>query len=327
MIKKKISNYSSGDKLECQYEVLNSLIISAYYELQAVYDNPNYITWTELSDERRKLYSRHTDIISSIVDILKTEDVCKDESFQEKVCELKLCSIYSRAEKLRDIPELYNAYLENIKPEEKEYIIIQQKINQIDEQISPYEKYMNDTQSQRQKLRNAIDYLLTRREILTSSLGFHKLSEATRAKIVKERLRRYSTDKKTLLENQREVDDYREAWLKRYRIHSGKMDGLPRPPICSQKSDPTGNSLIEMEEAYEKIIELTAKKVEKAVENIEWVESRLERLNFTEKRIINLYYFSDNGKSVTWPDVAEQLNYTRDYCIQMDRKIIAKLME
>lgn len=319
-----------NSKLECELNVLSNLLTHLYRKLDKTYNSKEYKAWSELGEHRRDLYSQNDKIIEVMVEAAKDKDADREEDIQKHVCELSLCSIYMKAMEYKsyeDTPELYQAYLEKIKPHEKEYVLNQQRIGQINEQIAPYEKYMNDTQEQRDELRAVKNYLWEQIDILTSSFGFHKLSDEYKIKIVKKRLRSYPIDKKTLLDIQKEADAYKEAWLKRYKIHSGKMDGMPRPPQYSRISDPTGDALMMMEEAYEEIIKQSAEKARKASDNIQWVESRLDRLNATERRIVDLYYFNDSSKRITWQDVAEQLNYNHEYCKQMDREIIIKLTD
>lgn len=317
-MKKVTTNKSS---IEIKFTVLTDLIVSIYHEIKAIYDNKDYIEWTKLNDEWLKINTRNKEIISSLFKEPSAE--CKE--VQKLKCELMLYSMYVKAMEYKSESDaLYQAYIESIKPHEREYILNEQKMSQINEQLKLYEKNVNELKEQLNELWAAVNYMKKQRDIIDASF---KLSDEIKMKIVKQRLQSYPIDKKNILDLQGELDAYKEARLKRYKIHSAMFRSLPRPPKGSNIPDPTGDSLIAMDEMVEEIIKSTEEKIKKSSENIRWVESRLDRLNATERRIVDLYYLNDSEKRVTWQDVAEHLNYTQDYCKQMDKKIILKLID
>jgi len=317
-MKKVTTNKSS---IEIKFIVLTDLIVSIYHEIKAIYDNKDYIEWTKLNDEWLKINTRNKEIISSLF----KEPSAEYKEAQKLKCELMLYSMYVKAMKYKSESDaLYQAYIESIKPHEKEFILNEQKMSQINEQLKLYEKNVNELKEQLNELWAAANYMKKQRDIIDASF---KLSDEIKMKIVKQRLQSYPIDKKGILDLQRELDAYKEARLKRYKIHSAVIRSLPRPPKGSNIPDPTGDSLIAMDEMVEEIIKRTEEKIKKSSENIRWVESRLDRLNATERRIVDLYYLNDSEKRVTWQDVAEHLNYTQDYCKQMDKKIILKLID
>ena len=321
MTKRQNIKKSDYENVERQIDTLNSLILFAYHEIDSIYNNKDYIAFSELRSERLKLLERNDETVSLLVKDSKVED----EKIQKYVCELSLYPIYVKAmEYKNDSDSLYQAYLENIKPLEREYILNEQRITQINEQMSLYEKDINNMQERLNELWAAVNYMKKQRDIIDASF---KLSDEIKMKIVKQRLQSYPIDKKKILDSQEEADAYKEARLRRYKLHSAVINGLPRPPKGNKIPDPIENNFIAMEEEVEEIIKNTKEKIRKASENIRWVESKLDRLNATERRIVDLYYLNDSEKRVTWQDVAEHLNYTQDYCKQMDKKIILKLID
>jgi hypothetical protein len=321
MTKRQNIKKSDYENVERQIDTLNSLILFAYHEIDSIYNNKDYIAFSELRSERLKLLERNDEIVSLLVKDSKVED----EKIQKYVCELSLYPIYVKAmEYKNDSDSLYQAYLENIKPLEREYILNEQRITQINEQMSLYEKDINNMQERLNELWAAVNYMKKQRDIIDASF---KLSDEIKMKIVKQRLQSYPIDKKRILDSQGELDAYKEARLKRYKIHSAVIRSLPRPPKGSNIPDPTGDSLIAMDGMVEEIIKSTEEKIKKSSENIRWVESRLDRLNALERNIVDLYYFNNGDERVTLQDVAKQLHYNDEYIRHIPKDIFKKLMD
>ena len=214
---------SDYENVERQIDTLNSLILFAYHEIDSIYNNKDYIAFSELRSERLKLLERNDEIVSLLVKDSKVED----EKIQKYVCELSLYPIYVKAmEYKNDSDSLYQAYLENIKPLEREYILNEQRITQINEQMSLYEKDINNMQERLNELWAAVNYMKKQRDIIDA---FFKLSDEIKIKIVKTKITKLSYRQKRFWTH-KEADAYKEARLRRYKLHSAVINGLPRPP-------------------------------------------------------------------------------------------------
>jgi len=299
-MKKVTTNKSS---IEIKFTVLTDLIVSIYHEIKAIYDNKDYIEWTKLNDEWLKINTRNKEIISSLFKEPSAE--CKEA--QKLKCEFMLYSMYVKAMEYKSESDaLYQAYIESIKPHEREYILNEQKMSQINEQLKPYEKNVNELIEQLNELWAAANYLLKQIDLIDSAF---KISDDLKIKIVEQRLYSYSQNKKLLLDKtlQKEKKQYEEAKASRIKFYTSILTDMPRPPKGSHIPDPTGEAIISIEENIGEIIKSWEKKINKTIESIQWVDKVLKTLEPDEARIIRLRYLENKSwnqitTSTGWPE-------------------------
>ncbi|GAA0735839.1 xanthine dehydrogenase [Clostridium oceanicum] len=134
----------------------------------------------------------------------------------------------------------------------------------------------------------------------------------------------------TYLYNYKDVDILNQ--LVDIKIKKLKNDINLRAIGYEEKTGPTNkfnsdveNEVIRREKYVQKEIELLQREKENRINEKELIDKIMELLEYEEKKLVELRYFSKPTRS--WNSIAQELNQSVDNCIKVRRKIINKMSQ
>lgn len=138
---------------------------------------------------------------------------------------------------------------------------------------------------------------------------------------IKQRLYNYPYIQQEIIDLNNELKIFQEL---RYETNiTSKINPTPSART-NEISDPTAKQIERIEDLYDKQIEITANKIEKLLQEKQYIESFLERLEPKEKQIVELRYFENK----IWKEIAKIQNEQNSRNIQKNnRNILMKMTE
>lgn len=132
---------------------------------------------------------------------------------------------------------------------------------------------------------------------------------------IKQRLYNYPYLQQEIIELDKELKIFQEL---RYETNiTSKISPNPSGHT-NEISDPTAKQIERIEDLYDKQIEITANKIEKLLQEKQYIERFLEELKPNEKRIVELRYFERK----MWDEINLMENISKKSLYLMDKKLI-----
>lgn len=320
-MKKQIKKASFDDMLN-KLNVLDSFIGSAYSELKILYKNDNYMEWSRLSKERHKLYLANNLIIKDVAEKKVQNNELSAET-SEHTCGLSFYLAHKKSMEYKTMPELYQVHLEKMDANEREYIINQSMIDELNLKIERYNKLINDLLKKMDEYDVVLNYLLQQRSTFLFSHNIEILKKPLKMKIVEERLKRYSSMKAYIKQIKTDIEEMKTIKDSQYDLHSYMMKDMPKPLAGDKIPDPTFDTLINVINIYEKRLNNQFVLIEKAQRNVDWVESTLLSLDEDEKKVIELFYF----KKYSWIRISMSMEISERTCYLKRDQALEKLIK
>lgn len=135
-------------------------------------------------------------------------------------------------------------------------------------------------------------------------------------KTVEDLLYEYPTLGKQIIAKNKELTDFITSKDEEYgRLGQGVVKFIP------SGGDDEHNPVMETILRFEKHIQKLSDKVKELIDQKEYTEKLLEKLNTTETRIVELRYFQKAG----WYTVSIKAHYNESWCKELHRRLLLKL--
>lgn len=286
--------------------VIDGMIYSLSDDVEKLYESKEYIIWHGLLEEQRKLYKANNGIEKETVKSKISQGIW-DSEFAEQICGLYFCQLLYRISENKDIPELSQAHIDMLSPEEQEYITNQNRIEKLNEQMKPLKETIDIIHEKSAKNHTVLKYLFEQRKMLLSAFKF---SNKTKERIIESRLKRYKSDLNYIKNIQNRIEAIKALKDNHGELHTYLLNDMPKPPRGSKISDPTGEALISVLDKYEAMINDLYKLLQRIHENVRWVDSAISLIAPDEKRIIELYYFENRS----WVNITTTTGWSERTC-------------
>jgi len=135
-------------------------------------------------------------------------------------------------------------------------------------------------------------------------------------KAIDEILYEYPRLEKEILERNRELTEFIKSKNEEYgSLGNGAVKSIP------EGNGEEHNPLLQVILRFDKHVQYLSDKVRELIEQKEYTEKLLDRLDATEKRIVELRYFQRNG----WYRVSIKALYNESWCREINRRLLNKL--
>lgn len=130
---------------------------------------------------------------------------------------------------------------------------------------------------------------------------------------IKQRLYNYPSLQQEIIELNKELKIFQEL---RYETNiTSKISPNPSGHT-NEISDPTAKQIERIEDLYDKQIEITANKIEKLLQEKQFIGKFLDGLDVKEKKILELRYF----KRKTWDEISGIMELSKKRCMELGKK-------